>query len=32
MVAARRRSPSDTALVATGPDAAGVLELVRTYA
>ena len=32
MVAARRLAPSDTALVATGPDAAGVLELVRTYA
>jgi len=32
LVAARRLDPSATALVATGPDAAGVLELVRTYA
>jgi uncharacterized protein (TIGR03084 family) len=32
LVAARRRRPSDTALVATGPDADAVLELVRTYA
>ncbi len=31
-VAARRRDPADTTLVATGPDAAAVLELVRTYA
>ncbi|MEP6623587.1 MAG: maleylpyruvate isomerase family mycothiol-dependent enzyme [Acidimicrobiia bacterium] len=31
-VAARRKDPSQTALVATGPDAAAVLELVRTYA
>ena len=31
-VAGRRRAPSDAALVATGPDATGVLELVRTYA
>jgi uncharacterized protein (TIGR03084 family) len=32
LVAARRVLPSDTALVATGPDAAAVLELVRTFA
>jgi uncharacterized protein (TIGR03084 family) len=32
LVAARRLDASDTALRATGPDAAGVLELVRTYA
>lgn len=32
LVAGRRRDPADTALVATGPDAAVVLELVRTYA
>jgi len=31
-VAARRVSPSDTALVGEGPDATDVLELVRTYA
>ena len=31
-VAARRRDPAATALVATGPDAIEVLELVRTYA
>ena len=31
-VAGRRRDPAATALVATGPDATGVLELVRTYA
>lgn len=32
LVAARRLDPSDTALTATGPDAAAVLELVRTFA
>jgi uncharacterized protein (TIGR03084 family) len=32
LLAARRVSPSDTALVADGPDAAAVLELVRTFA
>jgi uncharacterized protein (TIGR03084 family) len=32
LVAARRISPSETALTATGPDAAAVLELVRTFA
>ena len=32
LVAGRRREPSQTALLATGPDAAAVLELVRTYA
>jgi uncharacterized protein (TIGR03084 family) len=32
LVAARRISPSDTNLVATGPDAASVLDLVRTFA
>jgi uncharacterized protein (TIGR03084 family) len=31
-VAARRRDPADTALVGEGPDAAAVLDLVRTYA
>ena len=31
-VAARRVDPATTALVADGPDAAAVLELVRTYA
>lgn len=31
-VAGRRRDPSATALVATGPDAIAVLDLVRTYA
>jgi len=31
-VAARRVAPAETDLVATGPDAAGVLQLVRTYA
>jgi len=31
-VAARRIDPSQTALTATGPDAAAVLELVRTFA
>jgi uncharacterized protein (TIGR03084 family) len=31
-VAARRRAPEDTGLVGEGPDAAAVLELVRTYA
>ena len=31
-VAARRLHPSDTALTATGPDGAAVLELVRTFA
>ncbi|MDQ1449218.1 MAG: hypothetical protein QOC79_2189, partial [Actinomycetota bacterium] len=31
-VAARRVDPAETDLVATGPDAAGVLRLVRTYA
>ena len=32
LLAARRIPPSDTTLVATGPDAAAVLELVRTFA
>ncbi|HEV3362872.1 MAG TPA: maleylpyruvate isomerase family mycothiol-dependent enzyme [Acidimicrobiia bacterium] len=32
LVAARRASASDTALTATGPDAAAVLDLVRTFA
>ncbi len=32
LVAARRVSPADSALVGRGPDAAAVLELVRTYA
>jgi uncharacterized protein (TIGR03084 family) len=32
LVAARRADPSETALTATGPDAAAVLELVRTFA
>jgi uncharacterized protein (TIGR03084 family) len=32
LVAARRTSPSETALTATGPDAAAVLDLVRTFA
>jgi hypothetical protein len=32
LVAGRRRAPSETGLVAEGPDADGVLELVRTYA
>ena len=32
LVAARRVAPSETALVATGPDGAAVLELVRTFA
>lgn len=32
LVAARRLDPSDTALTATGADAAAVLELVRTFA
>ena len=32
VVAGRRRDPAATALVATGPDATAVLELVRTYA
>ena len=31
-VAARRVDPAATSLRATGPDAEGVLELVRTYA
>jgi uncharacterized protein (TIGR03084 family) len=31
-VAARRADPEDTSLRSVGPDAAGVLELVRTYA
>ena len=31
-VAGRRCAPDATALIATGPDAAAVLELVRTYA
>jgi len=31
-VAARRIDPSDTSLVGDGPDAAAVLDLVRTYA
>jgi uncharacterized protein (TIGR03084 family) len=32
LVAARRVDPADTSLKGEGPDAAGVLELVRTYA
>jgi uncharacterized protein (TIGR03084 family) len=32
LVAARRVAPADTGLMATGPDAAAVLDLVRTYA
>jgi uncharacterized protein (TIGR03084 family) len=32
LVAARRISPSETALTATGPDGADVLDLVRTFA
>jgi len=32
LVAARRIPPSETGLTATGPDAADVLELVRTFA
>jgi uncharacterized protein (TIGR03084 family) len=32
LLAARRRSPSDTALTASGPDGAAVLDLVRTWA
>jgi uncharacterized protein (TIGR03084 family) len=32
LVAARRAASEDTSLVATGPDADGVLALVRTYA
>ena len=32
LVAGRRRAPEATNLVATGVDAQGVLELVRTYA
>ena len=32
LVAARRADPATTTLVADGPDAAAVLELVRTYA
>ena len=32
LVAGRRRDPADTGLTAEGPDAAAVLELVRTYA
>jgi uncharacterized protein (TIGR03084 family) len=32
LVAARRLEPSESSLVARGPDAAAVLELVRTYA
>jgi hypothetical protein len=32
LVAARRIDPGDTGLVGEGPDAAAVLELVRTYA
>jgi uncharacterized protein (TIGR03084 family) len=32
LVAARRVDPADTALLADGPDAEAVLELVRTYA
>jgi uncharacterized protein (TIGR03084 family) len=32
LLAARRIPPSDTTLIATGPDAAAVLELVRTFA
>ena len=31
-VAAQRRSAADTALTGAGPDAARVLELVRTFA
>jgi uncharacterized protein (TIGR03084 family) len=32
LVAARRTSPSETALTATGPDGAAVLDLLRTWA
>jgi uncharacterized protein (TIGR03084 family) len=32
LVAARRLDPAETSLTATGPDAAAVLELVRTFA
>jgi len=32
LVAARRADPNDTSLTGDGPDAAAVLELVRTYA
>ncbi len=32
LIAARRRTPSETAITATGPDGDAVLELVRTYA
>lgn len=32
LVAARRTPPSETALTATGPDGAAVLDLVRTFA
>ena len=32
LVAARRRLPGATSLVADGPDGVAVLELVRTYA
>jgi len=32
LVAARRTQPSETALTATGPDGAAVLDLVRTFA
>ena len=32
LVAGRRRDPSETGIVAEGPDAEAVLELVRTYA
>jgi hypothetical protein len=32
LVAARRVEPAATALKASGPDAAAVLELVRTFA
>lgn len=32
LVAARRRDPAETSLTGEGPDAAAVLELVRTYA
>jgi uncharacterized protein (TIGR03084 family) len=32
LVAGRRRTPGQTALVAAGPDAAAVLDLIRTYA
>jgi len=32
LVAGRRRQPADTGLIAEGPDAEAVLELVRTYA